>query len=168
MDSRRRQFLRGQRLSSHAVPVPRPPWSGPSADAFEVKCTRCDACITACPTGILFKGDGGYPEVSFQQHGCTECGECVQACQPHALQRLPEHPPWDWRPVIAPSCLALRQVECRVCAEVCDHQAIRFHPKLGGIAQPFLQANACTGCGECQARCPTRAITMENTPQEIA
>lgn len=166
MDPQRRHFLRGRSLADKAVVAPRPPWALSDDKAFLKQCTRCDACLAACPQGILIKGDGGYPEVRFQRSGCTECEQCVTACQPRALVRSPEQPPWSWRPVIGAACLASRQVECRVCGEVCDHQAIRFQPKLGGIAQPLLQVQVCTGCGECQARCPTAAITLQNPVQE--
>ena len=76
------------------------------------------------------------------------------------LVRAPQAPPWRWRVHITPRCLAQRQVECRVCGEVCDHSAIRFRPQLGRVAQPMVDVQACTGCGECVARCPERAIEL--------
>lgn len=113
---------------------------------------------------ILKRGDGGFPEVTFQDSGCTECGECVRACAPHALHQVPGMTPWPWRPVIQDTCLAHRQVECRVCGEACDHGAIRFKPQLRSVSQPVVDTDACTGCGACQARCPTRAIDLPKAP----
>ena len=159
MNPRRRFFLRGQVTAAAHVARPRPPWSVAEGDFVE-RCTRCNACVDVCPERILRVGDGGFPEVSFEQRGCTECGACATACVPVALHRVPDATPWAWRPVIGSACLAQRKVECRVCGERCDHAAIRFRPALGGVAQPFVDASRCTGCGACVAPCPTAAITM--------
>ena len=59
---------------------------------------------------------------------------------------------------IGDACLARRQVECRICGEVCDASAIRFRPTLGGVSRPELDHAACTGCGACVAPCPAHAI----------
>jgi ferredoxin-type protein NapF len=159
MDPRRRWLLRG-RVATEPVAVPRPPWAIESPGVFTDVCTRCDRCIEVCPVHILARGDGGFPEVRFIQSGCTECGECVNVCEPHALVRHPGATPWRWRVSITSSCLAQRQVECRVCGEVCEHAAIRFRPQLGRVAQPVASVDACTGCGECVARCPAQAIDL--------
>ena len=159
MDPRRRLLLRG-RVASDPVAAPRPPWALELAAAFTDRCTRCDRCIEVCPVKILQRGDGGFPEVSFSHSGCTECGECVRVCEPRALVRQPDATPWSWRVQITARCLAQQQVECRVCGEVCDHAAIRFRPQLGSVAQPVVNVEACTGCGECVARCPSRAVEL--------
>jgi ferredoxin-type protein NapF len=160
VDPRRRLLLRG-RVATEPVEAPRPPWAITPASAFTDTCTRCDRCIDVCPVKILHRGDGGFPQVSFANHGCTECGDCVRACAPGALVQVQGATPWPWRVTITDRCLAHRQVECRVCGEVCDHAAIRFRPVLGGVAKPSVQWDACTGCGECQARCPVGAVVMQ-------
>lgn len=62
---------------------------------------------------------------------------------------------------IGTQCLAQRRVECRVCGENCPHSAIRFKPVLGGVSQPTVLAEVCTGCGECVAPCPAAAIAIK-------
>lgn len=155
--SSRRNFLRG-RVASHRA-QPRPPWALAEA-SFAERCTRCGDCARACPTRIIRQGDGGYPTVDFAAGECTFCGECVSRCQPGALVRAEGAPAWTLRAAIGDTCLARRLVECRVCGEMCDVAAIRFRPQPGGIAQPELDAAACTGCGACVAPCPTGAIRV--------
>jgi ferredoxin-type protein NapF len=160
MDPRRRSFLRGRLAgASMARAVPRPPWALDEA-AFSDACTRCGDCVKACPQQVLRAGDGGYPQIHFDARGCTFCGECVRACTTPALSRPRSEAPWSLKASIGAACLALQRIECRVCGERCDARAIRFRPTLGGVAQPVLDAAACTGCGDCVAPCPTRAITV--------
>lgn len=155
--SSRRNFLRG-RVATHGAP-PRPPWARAEAE-FAARCTRCGDCARACPTGIVRQGDGGYPTVDFSAGECTFCGDCAARCQPAALLRAGGAAPWMLRAAIDDKCLARRFVECRVCGEMCDASAIRFRPQPGGIAQPELDAVACTGCGACVAPCPAAAIAV--------
>lgn len=65
---------------------------------------------------------------------------------------------------VAANCLAQRQVECRICAELCDTRALRFRPAPGGIAQLVVDVAACTGCGDCVAPCPVGAIALKTIP----
>lgn len=153
----RRDFLRGRRTST---PLPqRPPWAGAEAD-FTARCSRCGDCLSACPTGILRKGEGGFPVVDFSRGECTFCGDCVNACMPGALRRLDGQAPWSLSARIGEACLAQRGVECRICGEACAVAAIRFRPRAGGVALPQLSHEACTGCGACLAPCPSQAITL--------
>lgn len=155
----RRGFLRGSVRA--AAPAPRPPWAREERD-FISSCTRCDACIDACPTAILVRADGGFPAVDFSRGECTFCGDCVTHCAPRALLRPAEgDAPWSLKASIGQACLAAAGVECRVCGENCPVGAIRFRPRIGGVALPQLEAEACTGCGACFAPCPTRAIVVQ-------
>ncbi len=155
----RRRFLRGR--IRDLTPVPRPPWALAESQ-FVDRCTRCDACIEACPTAILVRSDGGYPAVDFSRGECTFCGDCVGSCEPGALQRADERgEPWALQAQIGDACLATRGIECRVCGENCPTGAIRFRPRAGGVALPELTLAACNGCGACFAPCPVRAISIQ-------
>lgn len=155
--SSRRNFLRGK-VSTHAAQL-RPPWAGAESE-FTALCTRCGDCARTCPTRIIKQGDAGYPTVDFALGECTFCGNCAAACQPQALRRNEETPAWRIRAKIGETCLANRQVECRICGEQCGENAIRFSPQLGGVSLPQLDGDRCTGCGACVASCPVRAITV--------
>ncbi len=157
MQASRRGFLRG-RIRSDCNDI-RPPWAV-EAGRFESLCTRCGDCVSACPTKVINPGDGAYPKVDFSAGECTFCGDCVVACEPAALTHELESA-WSLRAVIGAACLALHGVECRVCGESCGEGAIRFRPRLGGIARPELEIERCTGCGACFAPCPVGAIAME-------
>ncbi|PVZ82858.1 ferredoxin-type protein NapF [Serratia sp. S1B] len=152
----RRKLLSGQ-WRRHADAI-RPPWSR-AASLFVAGCTRCQACIDACETGVLIKGSSGFPEIDFQRAECTFCRQCAEVCEA-PLFYPPQHVPWQQVAAIAAHCLALRGVECRSCQDNCEVQAIRFAPQPGGIAQPRLDVQACTGCGACVASCPVTAITI--------
>ncbi|MDD3674609.1 MAG: ferredoxin-type protein NapF [Thauera propionica] len=155
----RRGFLRGRVRA--VAPAMRPPWAREEHD-FISSCTRCDICIDACPTAILVRADGGFPAVDFSLGECTFCGECVTRCAPRALLRRAEgEAPWALKASIGQACLAEAGVECRVCGESCPTGAIRFRPRIGGVALPQLDADTCTGCGACFASCPTRAIVVK-------
>lgn len=153
----RRQWLRGR---FRPLPVQRPPWAREES-AFEAACTRCDACIEACPESVLVRGEGGFPEFVAQGDGCTFCGDCANACAPRALWREHEDAtPWFRYAVIGGGCLAMRDVLCVSCAEACEARALRLRPAAGGVARPEVDLLACTGCGACVAPCPVGAIAL--------
>lgn len=62
--------------------------------------------------------------------------------------------------VAADRCLARLGIVCRTCGDACEPRAIRFPPRLGGVAVPVLDVEACTGCGECVQLCPAVAISL--------
>ncbi len=155
--SPRRQWLRGR---FRPVPAQRPPWAREES-AFEAACTRCDACIEACPESVLVRGEGGYPEFVAQGEGCTFCGDCASVCGPRALWRpRADTQPWFQYAVIGSECLAARDVMCMSCADACESRALRLKPAAGGIPKPVVDILACSGCGACVAPCPVGAITL--------
>lgn len=50
-------------------------------------------------------------------------------------------------------CLATKATGCRVCADVCPHDAIRVRRKVE------IDPIDCTGCGICVSACPSLALT---------
>ncbi len=62
--------------------------------------------------------------------------------------------------VIGDRCLARHGIVCRSCGDACEARAIRFPPRLGGVAMPLLDSDACSGCGECISVCPAVAISL--------
>jgi ferredoxin-type protein NapF len=151
----RRQFLRGDFAA--APPPLRPPWALDEA-AFLNRCSRCDACGDACSAGIIVRGSGGYPEVDFMRGGCTHCGDCLAACSAQALKQ--RNVAWSLHPSLAAACLSRHGVVCRSCADACSTHAIRFGLAPGGVANPYVLSDACTGCGACVSVCPVSAIAM--------
>jgi len=157
VDLSRRGFFRGRPRPKAEI---RPPWALPETEFID-RCTRCNDCLKACPTQILIVGDGSYPTVDFSLGECTFCHDCVRSCQPKALlHHEPDQAAWPYKATIGEDCLPRQGVECRVCGDFCDARAIRFTPRLGGCAQPEIDAEKCTGCGACVAPCPVTAISI--------
>ncbi len=159
MDIKRRLFLRG-RNPGQAQAASRPPWAVEPDALFTARCTRCGDCVRTCPRQVLKAGDGGFPTIDFAEAGCSLCGDCVQVCRTAALAPS-EHPePFAWRVRVNETCLTRHGVECRVCGDACDTRALRFVPARGGIAQMQIDLASCTGCGDCIATCPVKAISV--------
>ena len=159
----RRQFLRGD-FGGRYRPV-RPPGALVETE-FLNACTRCSACIDVCPEKIIKNGQGGFPELDFQQGGCSFCGECALACKEQALRPFRQNTvPWSMVADIRKSCLSLQGITCRICGDTCKANAISFKPGPGGISSPALEKTLCTGCGACVSVCPAHAIKMHESNQ---
>jgi ferredoxin-type protein NapF len=155
---------RSRRSAQRAADPWRPPWA---ADVFEDACTRCGACLEACPEGILVNGDGGFPEVDITQGSgeCTFCRACVDACPEPAFDDPDTTRPWDWVARIEAGCLATNGIACQTCGDACDYDAIPFAPEESGPPVPWLKADSCTGCGACVAACPAQVIKLVHHPR---
>ena len=66
-------------------------------------------------------------------------------------------------PAVSADCLALQGVTCMVCRDACPEDAIRFHPRLGGLFVPEIDAVACARCGYCLSACPAEALVPGET-----
>lgn len=135
----------------------RPPWSLPE-ELFKSLCNGCGGCRDECPRGILQKGAGGLPFIDFALGSCTMCGECVDACARGAMTRRYQGAtwgPWQLKARIAEACLGNQGVTCRQCVDRCHAHAIHLTAHL-----PSIDLQACNGCGDCYASCPTDAIAL--------
>ncbi|WP_261817701.1 ferredoxin-type protein NapF [Vibrio gallicus] len=159
--SRRRLFTSGSQKNQLIYQVgTRLPWAKDDAE-FVDGCTQCGKCIAACETNIIKLGAGGFPSIDFDKGECTFCEKCAEVC-PEPIFRPTSTIPWKIKATIKPSCLAIQNVECRTCSDVCEPFAIQFALQIGRVAQPKLDSNLCTGCGACVSACPVTAISMSD------
>jgi ferredoxin-type protein NapF len=162
----RARFLRGD-FARRRQPI-RPPWAL-REDRFIGRCNRCDGCLGACPTRVLVRGAGGFPQLDFSRAECTFCGHCADACRQSAFGPRNGSAPWNWVARVGDGCLAASRVVCRSCGDACEARAIRFRLEAGAAGWPVLDQAACSGCGACVGICPAGAIAMEErTPPVLA
>jgi len=141
----------------------RPPYAINEVD-FLLACTRCDACVQACPYQVIFKLSVGCgvevantAALDLIHRGCHLCHDwpCVQACSSHALH-MPEGgkdiaslPVLAHATIDAERCLPYQGPECGACRGSC--------PIPGALlwkgAQPHIDAEKCVGCGLCREAC---------------
>lgn len=147
----------------------RPPGALPEAE-FRAACTRCDACLIACPRESIRRaghelGDAheGTPVILPAEQPCWLCKDmpCITACEPGALRPLAA--PRDARlgaiRIRAQACYAAQGNLCDVCAERCPVRPKAIRVSMG--APPELDVALCTGCAVCAWLCPAGAIDVE-------
>jgi ferredoxin-type protein NapF len=86
-------------------------------------------------------------------------------------QTKPARQPGEVTPAmiqISEACLPRAGISCMACRDACEPAAIRFRPRVGGPFLPEIDAEACTGCGECISVCPADAIEFAVTCREAA
>ena len=146
------------------------PPGAPSEPEFLAACTRCDACLMACPHEAIRRAGHefgaqreGAPVIAPTQQPCWMCKDlpCISACTPGALRPLAD--PREARMgVIAidhARCFAAQGSICDVCAERCP-----VRPKAVRVAfgeAPQLDTELCTGCAVCAWLCPAQAIDVQ-------
>jgi len=158
----RADFLRGG-FTSSAQPI-RPPWAV-SEPIFLDICQRSNDCIRACPENIIIKNTGGFPTIDFKLGECTFCKRCLENCPTGALELSDDnsksvHSPWQLSVEISPICLSSKKIECRICLDQCEPEALQMKPTIGGPRAPTFNQNLCTGCGACVRPCPVNAIKV--------
>ena len=155
-----------------SFPVLRPPGAVREED-FLAGCTKCEACIQACPhhsiiqAPIRFRRAAGTPMIDPVQQPCWMCADypCIAACEPQVLQLgLPKQ--MATARIESFSCLAWQGSFCTVCSEQCPvPDAIRLD-----AGKPRIVEKVCTGCGVCQYVCPApeNAILLMPLPERPA
>jgi ferredoxin-type protein NapF len=191
----RRRFLAGMAVGAvaglgwrRAARAARPPVLPPGAlpaDRFGAVCTRCYACVNACPSGVLRVGwpRGGrdlaawfQPELDADAGACEEfCRACTQVCPSGAIRPLSEESKRRRQLGVArvtrSACLAWADGEyCMVCQEFCPYHAIESVPDARGVPRPVVNPSVCRGCGFCQHACPAvragKAVRVEGLAQQ--
>lgn len=138
----------------------RPPGAIPDEEVFLETCTRCHACVDACPFDIIHtlgpladKGEG-TPILKLKQDPCHWCGtmDCIHACPSGALS-MPEDgrvKPIGKVWLSQEQCLNAEDMYCDTCVMYCpsDIRAITMGDRF-----PVLDEAACVGCGLCVFHC---------------
>lgn len=63
--------------------------------------------------------------------------------------------------LVSEACFLNSAIYCRSCGDMCQERAIRFIMKSGGCADMIIDAELCTGCGDCVSVCPANALTLQ-------
>ena len=176
--SARAKSLAGGPEAAPLLPRPVPPGSGSRARFFS-KCTACQACVTACPNGVLRPSTDlahlMQPEMGFDKGYCRpECNACSLVCptdaiRPFAREQKPDiH--FGYASVDLERCVVNTDgVQCGNCARHCPAGAIRMVASgEGGHRVPSVDTERCTGCGACEYLCPAKPVSaIRVTGREI-
>jgi len=146
------------------------PWLRPPGALHEAtflkKCTRCTACVEACPydsirrLGPEFGTVAGTPVIIPTESPCYLCADtpCIPACEDGALIPLPVAEVSMGSALINDNACYLSQGQpCDYCVKRCPigENAIAMDSKgLPAVAE------GCVGCGVCTYLCPADAIVI--------
>jgi len=146
--------------------VQRPPHAVPESE-FVVGCTKCDACIEACPPHAIFRtpeSEGmmaGLPIIDALTQPCLMCNDlpCVPACEPGVLN-FDTSVAMGLAVIDTSLCLAFNGTPCDACVERCPIE----NAILMEAGHPVIDGDICTGCGVCLYVCPGPNSTIELSP----
>ena len=156
-----------------------PPGAGSTED-FNIDCTACSLCITACPNGVLQPAWMQYgfrgimqPVMDYHKSFCTfNCTRCTEVCPTNALKpllleakKLTQIGKVNF---IKDNCIVkTEKTACGACSESCPTKAVYMIPYEGNLLIPETNVDICIGCGHCEFACPTvpyKAIFVDGNP----
>ena len=151
-------------------------------------CIRCGLCVRDCPPQILALATPeqpiatGTPYFIARSGPCEMCAAipCVKACPTGALDhRLTDIAQARMGLAVLldhETCLNFLGLRCDVCYRVCPliDKAITLEPRHNertgrhAIFEPVVHADACTGCGKCEASCVLQVAAIKVLPTQLA
>ena len=143
--------------------------------AFLAACTRCNACVEACPPRAIrtaATGEGfaaGTPHLEVELQPCIACPEmpCATACPTGALV-VPERKWAGYKlhvlELVPERCVTFSGVTCRACADSCPVGPAAL--AMDGDGHPVIKAEGCVGCGVCVRACITSPSSFKLHPVE--
>ncbi len=170
------------KVEGDAVRWIRPPYALAELE-FLLSCTRCGACIEACPYQVLFPLSArlgakvtATPAMDLVNKGCHLCADwpCVNACEAGALA-IPETTR-DCETVPMP-VLALASVDPRTCfpysgpeCGACESSCPVPDALLWDRQRPYIDEKKCIGCSLCREACivDPSAISIMSKPARAA
>ena len=165
----------------------RPPGALPGDD-FLNACLRCGLCVEDCPydtlkLATLFDpAPNGTPWFEARNIPCEMCEDipCAAACPSGALDsQLDDINAARMGTAVLideKNCLNFQGLRCEVCYQVCPliDEAITLERQRNlrtgkhALFIPTVQAEACTGCGKCEAACVLDETAIKVLPLELA
>lgn len=143
----------------------RPPYAIDELE-FLLACTRCGACVAACPHQVIFSLPArrgakvvNTPAMDLLHKGCHLCTDwpCVESCEPSALQLSAELPKLAIAFINPASCLPYSGPECGACANSCQ--------VTGALcwngSRPYIEPSICIGCALCREACVVEPNAIE-------
>lgn len=155
-----------KRVADKAKHWIRPPFALPELD-FLLACTRCNACIEACPHDVIFPLAArlgadvvNTPALDLLKKGCHLCEDwpCVNACEAKALVLSEDEQAnksqfkinkFANAEIDEGLCLPFSGPECGACISACPVEGalILEHEK------PVIEQEICVGCALCRDAC---------------
>lgn len=139
--------------------------------SFAAQCTKCNACIEACPPNTLVRLTGVFgkafetPVIEPNLGGCTMCTDrpCATACVDEGVDILDAMLPMKMGHALIhrSACRSKIGQECSLCLDVCPIRGAIEHDwrKI-----PAVDNDLCTGCGLCVHSCPVEPIAISIIP----
>jgi len=153
-----------KRVSDRAKHWIRPPYAIAEFE-FLLACTRCNACIDACPYNVIFPlaarlgaDVASTPALDLLTKGCHLCEDwpCVNACEVNALvftepdeNGAVKIKPFAAAEIDTSSCLPYSGPECGACESVCPIEGALVFEK----EKPGINLDYCVGCALCREAC---------------
>jgi ferredoxin len=136
---------------------------------FNLQCTACHLCVSACPTHVLQPSFLHYglqgvmqPYMDYHSGFCNfECTVCTEVCPTGALLPVFNEQKKTLQLGVAvfikENCVVYTdETDCGACSEHCPTKAVDMVLYKNGLTIPEVDDTICVGCGACEYACPTR------------